>query len=134
MAIAFSLSDPLFVYAIIGGIVIVLVLLFALYLKKKRQAGSSDEKSAGSKAGRLAYQPEARPVRAQGRGDWPVQVRESVQPVPRSSRRILSRAGVPRRTRCRMPYTVSLQRIGFISFGMRGTMLGIVTSKNGMDQ
>ncbi|MCK9579678.1 MAG: hypothetical protein M0Q92_04420 [Methanoregula sp.] len=62
MAFVFSMSDPLIIYGIIGGIGVVLALVAALYLKRKLGAVSQDGKNPGSKAGRLAYQPEARPV------------------------------------------------------------------------
>jgi hypothetical protein len=69
MAFIFSLSDPLFLYGIIGGITLVVVILAALYLKRKRQTVS--------KADRLAYQPEARPVSVVPQSSIPRPARKS---------------------------------------------------------
>jgi len=87
MAFIFSLSDPMLVYGIIGGIALAVVLLAALYLKKKRQTGS--------KADRLAYQPEARPVRVVPPGAIPRQARKSpAHPSPKEVSLLNGRADI----------------------------------------
>lgn len=84
MAYNFSLSDPLVITGIIGGIILVVGILAALYLQKRRQAGSPDKGTPVSDAGRLAYQPEARPVPAVSKGAIPKPVRKSpVLPAPK---------------------------------------------------
>jgi len=94
MVLDFALSDPLIAYGIIGGICLVLV-LFALYLIRKRQAGSSGEKSFGRKAGRLAYQPEARPLPAVTPGAIPRPARKTTsQPRPKEISLIDGRADI----------------------------------------
>ncbi len=84
MTFIFSLSNPLVVYGIIGGVVLVLVIFAALYLKRKQQAGSPDKRKNGSKAGRLAYQPEARPIPVVPQSAIPRPARKSpALPVPK---------------------------------------------------
>ncbi|PKL63803.1 MAG: hypothetical protein CVV32_12190 [Methanomicrobiales archaeon HGW-Methanomicrobiales-3] len=77
MAFVFSLSDPLVITGIIGGIILVVGVLAALYLQKRRQAGSPGEGIPVSDAGRLAYQPEARPIPAVSKGAIPKPARKS---------------------------------------------------------
>ena len=56
----FSIADPLFVLGIGGILAGILIVIAVLYLKLKQVAMSP----SGQKSGRLAYQPQARPVPA----------------------------------------------------------------------
>jgi len=84
MALDFSLSNPLVIAGIIGGILLVVGILAALYLKKRKGAGSMGEGTPVTDAGRLAYQPEARPVPAVSKGAIPKPARKPpVLPAPK---------------------------------------------------
>lgn len=63
MTFDFLQSDPLLVYGIVGGFVLTVILIATLYIMRKRQTVSNDVGKIGSNSVRLAYQPEARPVR-----------------------------------------------------------------------
>lgn len=84
MTSIFSLSDPVVITGVIGGVVLVLGILAALYLRKRHQAGSQNEGKTGPDAGRLAYQPQARPVPAVPKGAIPRPSRQPpVLPAPK---------------------------------------------------
>lgn len=78
---ALSLSDPQVIIGILGGVIVVVVAGIAiLYLNRKRQAQSLREKTPGQKAGRLAYQPEARPIPTVHSGAIPRPVQKAAPP------------------------------------------------------
>jgi hypothetical protein len=78
---ALSLSDPQVIIGILGGVIVVVVVGIAiLYLNKKRQAQATREKTLGQKAGRLAYQPDARPIPTVHSGAIPRPVQKTVPP------------------------------------------------------
>lgn len=57
-------SDPIFLIGLAVVVVIILVVIAALYLKRTGKVRSAFAGSSGQKGGRLAYQPQARPVPA----------------------------------------------------------------------
>ena len=95
MAFILSLSDPLVIVGIVGGVILVVGILAALHLKKRRGAGSPDEGTIGSDAGRLAYQPVARPVPAVPKGAIPKPARKPpVLPAPEEISLLEGREGI----------------------------------------
>jgi hypothetical protein len=76
-------SDPLLI-GIIAGAVIVLAIVAALYLKMRRHAAPPAVKTPAQKAGRLAYQPDSRPIPAVPVGAIPRPVQKT-PPQPRQS-------------------------------------------------
>jgi hypothetical protein len=81
-----ALPDPVLTYGIIGGVIVVLIISAALYLRKTRKAYSPPDTDAhaGRRVSRLAYQPESRPVPAVVAKSIPVPVKKSPSlPTPK---------------------------------------------------
>lgn len=95
---ALSLSDPQVITGIIGGVIVVILAGIAfLYLKKRQQLNQTRERSPGEKAGRLAYQPEARPISAVHSGAIPRPVQKTPSnalPLPKEVNLLKGRADI----------------------------------------
>jgi hypothetical protein len=77
-----ALSDPVFMFGIIGGAIVVLVIIAVLYLRKSRKPGSpkNTDDHASQKQSRLAYQPETRPVPPVAAKNIPRPIKKSPSP------------------------------------------------------
>lgn len=74
-------ADPMYSYLIIGVLALVILGAAALYLMRRRKDSDGSERSQSSRASRLAYQPEARPVPAVPPGAIPRPARKAVTAV-----------------------------------------------------
>lgn len=55
-------AHPLFLYGIAGAVLIVVILAAFLYLRSRRQAAAVAAEESAERTGRLAYQPDIRPI------------------------------------------------------------------------
>ena len=93
-----SLSDPAVITGIIGGVAVVVIAAAAvLYLKKRQHSAQGREKTPEERAGRLAYQPGARPIPAVHPATIPRPVQKSpsnILPQPKETSILNGRADI----------------------------------------